>query len=205
MHSSRMRTGLLIDHMPESAWSRRGPGSDPPQGGSAPWVWCLDLIPLNSGPPLGCGPGTHPPQFPPWVWTWILIPLNVPPMGDKTGSLIPLNFPLGCGPRGGCLLLGVSLAGGSPWQGGLILGGSHLAGGPPWWGVPPSWGFFLLGGVSLEGGPPSWGLSEADPPVDRIIDTSKNITLATTSLRPVTKITFPLPPPKILGSLKVWL
>ena len=28
----------------------------------------LDLIPLNF--PLGCGPGSDPPQFPPWVWAW---------------------------------------------------------------------------------------------------------------------------------------
>ena len=29
----------------------------------------LVLIPLNF--PLGCGPGSDPPEFPPWVWAWI--------------------------------------------------------------------------------------------------------------------------------------
>ena len=81
-------------------------------------------------------------------------------------DLIPLNSPLGCGPGGG---------------------------------VPPSWGGLLGKEVSFAGGcllcqgvPPSWGggsipaCTEADPrPVDRITDTSKNITLATTLLRPV--------------------
>ena len=41
----------------------------------------LDLIPLNS--PLGCGPGSDPPQF--------------PPLGVGL-DLIPLNFPLRRGP-----------------------------------------------------------------------------------------------------------
>ena len=70
----------------------------------SPWVWVLswtpwisplgvglDLIPLNF--PLGCGPGSDPPQFPPWVWAWIWSP-----------SISPL---------------GVGLEEGSPWQGGL--------------------------------------------------------------------------------------
>ena len=40
------------------------------------------------------------------------------------------------------------------------------------------------GGFSLPGGSPCWGSSLPEiPPVDRITDTSKNITLATTSLR----------------------
>ena len=46
MHSSRMRTARSS--------SRRGGD--------------LVLIPLNF--PLGCGPGSDPPQFPPWVWAW---------------------------------------------------------------------------------------------------------------------------------------
>ena len=44
MHSSGMRTA--------HSSGRRGGG--------------LVLIPLNF--PLGCGPGSDPPQFPPWVW-----------------------------------------------------------------------------------------------------------------------------------------
>ena len=142
-------------------------------------------------------------------------------------DLIPLNFPLGCGPGGGVLLpgrvpssWGVSLAGGSPSQGVSLaggfsyLGGCLLPGGSPWWGSPwqgvllsgdlLSRGVLLSGGdASLGGGSPGRGVllsvgvppscgggsipacTEADPPVDRITDTSKNITLATTSLRPV--------------------
>ena len=68
-------------------------------------------------------------------------------------------------------------SGGSPCQGCLLLGGLLArgvppSGGSPCQGVPPS------GGVSLPGGASFWGAS-----VDRITDTSKNITLATTSLR----------------------
>ena len=74
---------------------------------------------------------------------------------------------------------------GSPCQGGLPAGGSpcqvaSLLGGSPCQGGSPCLGGSLLG-VSLRGG---FSLPET-PPVDRIIDTSKNITLATTSLRPV--------------------
>ena len=54
----------------------------------------LDLIPLNF--PLGCGPGSDPPQFPPCVWAWIWSP-SISPLGVGL-DLIPLNFPLGCGP-----------------------------------------------------------------------------------------------------------
>ena len=54
----------------------------------------------------------------------------------------------------------------------LLLGGKGL----------PTWGSLLLGGwyPSMHRGNP--------PPVNRITDTSKNITLATTSLRPVITI-----------------
>ena len=118
----------------------------------------LDLIPLNF--PLGCGPGSDPPQFPPWVWAWIwspsispldvgldLIPLNFP-LGVGL-DLIPLNFPLGCGPGGG-----VPPSWGSPSRG-LLLGGS------PWEGVSLAGGFSFLGGCcypSMHWGrpPPVW-------------------------------------------------
>ena len=207
----------------------------------------LDLIPLNF--PLGCGPGSDPPQFLPWVWAWTWSP-SISPLGVGL-DLIPLNFPLGCGsgpdppqfppwcgPGGGPPSWGISLAGGH-----LLLGGGYLllwgfsflgvsfqggspSGGPPswgspWWGVLPPGGCLLLeeGGLllggaslvggSLSGGPSSWGVSflgglpsrgvppwgrgwqypsmhwGRPPPMDRITDTSKNITLATTSLRPV--------------------
>ena len=52
-------------------------------------------------------------------------------------------------------------------------------------------GFSFVGGVSLVGdllgreGGSIPACTEADPPVDRITDTSKNVALATTSLRPV--------------------
>ena len=69
------------------------------------------------------------------------------------------------GGGGGLLGRGVSLAGG------LLGRGVSLAGG------------CLLGRRS---GIPT--CTEADPPMDRITDTSKNITLATTSLQPVIKV-----------------
>ena len=131
MHSSRMRTTRSSSHPPWMlAWNW------------SPWISPLgvglDLIPLNF--PLGCGPGSDPPQFPPWVWAWIWSP-SIFPLGVDL-DLIPLNFPLGCGPgcdppqfppwvwawRGGLLGRGTSLAGGllgrgSPWQGISLAGG----------------------------------------------------------------------------------
>ena len=71
------------------------------------------------------------------------------------------------GPRGVCLVRG-----GSPWSRGV----SAWSGGSPW-----SRGVLLgPGGVCLV-----WGGSPETPPVNRITDTCKNITLATTSLRKV--------------------
>ena len=95
--------------------------------------------------------------------------------------------------------------GGSPWQGGLSLAGGLLGRGVSPWrggllgrGVSPWQGVLLGRGVSpWRGGSPWQGggllgrgvsqhaLRQTPPPVDRITDTSKNITLATTSLRPV--------------------
>ena len=97
----------------------------------------------------------------------------------------------------GCLLLGCLLLWGGLLLGGLLLGwslswgapsGGLLLGGPPSGGLL-LWGVSLLGGASFLGGllgkgPPSWGVSLADPPVNRITHSCKNITLATTSLRP---------------------
>ena len=85
------------------------------------------------------------------------------------------------GPGG--VLLG---PGGSPWSGGvslvlggclpgprrvsLVLGGFSLVGGSPW----------------SRGGVPAWSRGVLQrPPLNRITDTCKNITLATTSLQPV--------------------
>ena len=108
--------------------------------------------------------------------------------------------PWGClpGPGGGGVVLpgcggfflvlgGFSLVwGGSPWsQGGfsLVPGGgfSLVVGGSPWSQGGSHWS--AGGGVSAW----SWGVGspETTPPVNRITHTCKNITLATTSLRPV--------------------
>ena len=94
---------------------------------------------------------------------------------------------------------GTSPSGGALLPGGLLLGGL-IPGGPTSGGSPS--GGVSLGGLFLGGSPsrgsPSRGapsgrcllLGDASfwetPPVDRITDTSKNITLASTSLRPVT-------------------
>ena len=96
------------------------------------------------------------------------------------------------------------------WGPPSLRGASFLRGSPSWGCLlprgPPSWGvsFFgasflgglLLGGssslgASFLGGAPSWGGEEGllgrqpPPPVNRITHSCKNITLATTSLRPV--------------------
>ena len=83
-------------------------------------------------------------------------------------------------PRGGGFC---QVGGGSPWSGGVLLGPrgvSLFRGGSPCWGVLPGPGGCLPG--------PRRGGSPETPPVYRITDTCKNITLATTSLRPVIMI-----------------
>ena len=128
-------------------------------GGGGGWIWSpsisplgvgLDLIPLNF--PLGCGPGSDPPQFPPWVWAWTwspsISPLGVGLEGGSPSWGVPPSGGGSVSFAGGCLLLGgvcfggVSLAGGgSAWQGGAsFLGGSPRQGALLGWGVPPSWG-----------------------------------------------------------------
>ena len=108
-------------------------------------------------------------------------------------------------PRGGCVLLGgrmlprgevhVSRGGGACfWGGGCASQGRLL------WGCMFPGGCMLPRGACFPGGAcfqegvcASRGgvgggipaCTEADPPVNRITHTSKNITLATTSLRPV--------------------
>ena len=73
---------------------------------------------------------------------------------------------------GGCLLGGVCSGGVS------ALGGSALGG--------LFWGGLLGGGVcSRGGGVVSQHALRQTPPVNRMTDRCKNITLATTSLRPV--------------------
>ena len=83
------------------------------------------------------------------------------------------------GPRGVCLVPGgvCLVMGGSPWsEGGLSLSGGFL--------VSPG-GVCLVWGGCLPG--PRGVLQRPLPPVNRITYTCKNITLATTSLRPVIK------------------
>ena len=88
---------------------------------------------------------------------------------------------------GGCACRGVYLPGGVPAQGGTCPGGVYLPGGYLPWGVPArgvgvsglgGWGVCLPGGCGVC-------LRHASP-VNRMTDRCKNITLATTSLRPVT-------------------
>ena len=128
-----------------------------------------------------------------------------PCWGDGGGGLPVQGVSL---PGGACLVWGgFSLPRGSPSPGGSpCLGGSPCPGGvwlvqggsPCWGGVGspcpgglPAWGGLPgLGGFSLPGGSPSLGGSPCPGglPVrgaGRITDTCKNITLATTSLRPV--------------------
>ena len=82
-----------------------------------------------------------------------------------------------------------------PGPGGFSLpGGVCLVGGGC---LPGPGGFSLLrGGVPGPGrGVSAWSRGDwfsGDPPVNRITDTCKNITLATTSMRPVTSCTLPL-------------
>ena len=85
---------------------------------------------------------------------------------------------------GGCLPLpgGFSLVrGGSPWSGGVLLGPRGV------FSLVQGGVFSLVprGALLGRGGSPWSGGFSGDPPVDRITDTCKNITLATTSLRPV--------------------
>ena len=85
-----------------------------------------------------------------------------------------------------CLVGGFSLVpGGSPWSRGVLPGPGGVLLGPG--------GFSLVGGsVWSDGGSPwSWGGFSGDPSplwTEWMTDTCKNITLATTSLRPVIKI-----------------
>ena len=97
----------------------------------------------------------------------------------------------GGSPWSGGVLLGqggFSLPGGSAWSGGgspWSRGGSPCPGGSAWsWGDSP----WSRGGLSGLGGSPWSGGVLQTPPVYRITDTCKNITLATTSLWPVTRM-----------------
>ena len=87
---------------------------------------------------------------------------------------------------GGCLLWGVSAPRGVSALGGVCFGGCLLQGGLLWGVSAP--GVSAPGGVPAPGGCGIPVCTEADtPPVNRMTDRCKNITLATTSLRPVKK------------------
>ena len=104
------------------------------------------------------------------------------------GSPCPggVSLPGGLLARGVLPARGVLLPRGSPWGGLLARGVSLPGGGPPCWGGLLARGSPCQGGLPAGGGLPARGVSLPEtPPVDRITDTSKNITLATTSLRPV--------------------
>ena len=125
----------------------------------SPWISPLgvglDLIPLNF--PLGCGPGSDPPEFPPWVWAWIWSP-SISPLAVGL-DLIPLNFPLGCGP------------GPDPPQF------------PPW--------VWAWRGSPWQGGVSQHALRQTPPPtVNRMTDACENITLPQTSFAGGNKKTF---------------
>ena len=138
------------------------------------------------------------------------------------GSACRGGFSLLGGGRSPCR--GALPAGGSPCQGGppcqwggggiLPAGGPSLPGGSPclggspcqWGGILPAGGPSLPGRSPCQGGPPCWGgfsLLET-PPVDRITDTSKNIALATTSLRPVIKDVWEIRSPSLLHRDKIY-
>ena len=116
----------------------------------------------------------------------------------------------GCLPGGGgaCLERGCLPGGGVPaWRGGACLPG----GGVPAWrggaclegGVVPAW----RGGACLPGGGvPAWrGGTWRPPPVDRITDACKNITLAKTSFRPVKTLTSCTEGSHLEPSLPYWI
>ena len=89
------------------------------------------------------------------------------------------------GPGGGvCLVPGGCLPGpgGVLHAGGVWFGGVSQPGG--WGGGSPCWGGSGPGGVSQPGGV----LLARPPPVNRMTDRCKNITLAKTSFRPVIKM-----------------
>ena len=96
-----------------------------------------------------------------------------------------------CGPggvSGGIWSRGVSGPGGLPARGGVWSRGVSGPGGLPTGGgcVWYQGGCLVPGGFSLPGGgSPYW----RPPPVNRMTNRCKNITLATTSLRPATMLT----------------
>ena len=107
--------------------------------------------------------------------------------GGGVGCLLRGSAPRGSTPRACvCSQRVCLLPGGVSAPRGCLLRGSTPKGGVCPHGAVCSCGGVCSGGCLLLGG--GGGIpacTEADPPVNRMPDTSKNITLATTSLRPV--------------------
>ena len=111
------------------------------------------------------GPGQFPLNFPLWVWAWP-VPPQLPPLGVGMDQ-IPLNFPLGCGH-------GPDPPQFAPWLWAWTR--SHSIS-PMVVGLDQIPLNFPLG---CGPGDPSPGPG-TPPPVNRITDTCKNITLPQTS------------------------
>ena len=94
-----------------------------------------------------------------------------------------VSLPVGSPCRGVLPARGSPCPGGSPCLGGLRARGVLPARGVSLPGGSPCLGGLLARGVSLPG--VGFSLPETPPPVNRITHSCKNITLATTSLRPV--------------------
>ena len=164
MHSSRMRTGRSLTVFQSL------------QPGGCTWSWGVYLVRGGVPGPGGCVPG-------PGGCTWSRG--AVPgPRGGVPGPGGGVPGPGGCtwsqggvpGPRG------VPGPGGCTWSRGGVPGpkGGYLVPGGIW-----SWGVYLVPrGVYLV------RYSPPPPPVNRMTNRCKNITLAKTSFRPVINICF---------------
>ena len=103
----------------------------------------------------------------------------------RTARLLTISqdaLPEGCICLGWVYLLGVYLLGGCTCPGGVPAGRVYLPGGCTCWGVD------LLEGWPA-GGVPAWGVpAQVLPPVNRMTDRCKNITLPQTSFAGVKKL-----------------
>ena len=184
MHSSRMRTGRSL-----TVCCSLLPG-----GGVSAWSWGGVCLVLG-----GCLPGLG--GVSAWSWGCLPGPGGFPCPGGSAwsggrGVSAWSRKGVSAWSQGVCLVRGVSAWSGgcSPCRGGvclvwggfcLVLGGSPCPGEGlpgPGGGSAWSWGGFL---PARRGLPGPGGPARRPPPVNRITDTCKNITLATTSLRPV--------------------
>ena len=119
--------------------------------------------------------------------SWSLLPGGRGVSASRGGLL-----PGGVCSQGGLPPVGLSAPGRGVCSRGCLPPGVSASGGCLLPGVCVClWGGLLLGGCLLLGGVHSWGvvsqhaLRQTPPPVNRMTNRCKNITLATTSLRPV--------------------